>query len=99
MKLPKLPPVKVGPVTPQGLLYTGIGLAVVYVGWKVYKALNGGALDITSDNNVAASSVNSIGGAITGQGSNWTLGGAIYDLFHTDQGAAYTGSTHNQPGG
>lgn len=36
----------------------------------------------TSDQNVIYRGVNAVGGAVSGEGSGWTLGGWIYDITH-----------------
>lgn len=51
------------------------------IGGDFYDATHGGRLDVTSNNNAAAASVNWLGEKATGQ-SGWTLGGAIYDWTH-----------------
>ncbi len=36
----------------------------------------------TSDQNLIYRGVNAVGGAVSGEGSAWTLGGWIYDITH-----------------
>lgn len=38
----------------------------------------------SSTNNVVYGSINTVGGAVSGQGSAWTLGGWLYDITHPD---------------
>jgi ABC-type uncharacterized transport system permease subunit len=68
------------------LAVTGAGI-VVYLFFKreagaALKAV-GQAVNPVSDKNLAYQGVNAVGSAITGDKA-WTLGGAIYDLFHAD---------------
>jgi len=51
------------------------------IGTDIYDATHGGALDMTSKNNAAYSSVSAVGEWITGE-KGWNLGGAIYDWTH-----------------
>lgn len=60
------------------------GGAVDLVGGVIRGAVNALPEEIrpTSDKNIAYRGVNAIGGAISGEGSAWTLGGWIYDITH-----------------
>ena len=42
----------------------------------------------SSDQNVIYRGINAAGGAVTGQGESWTLGGWIYDVTRTDTSKA-----------
>ena len=62
-------------------LYQGITGSTGSIGGDIYDATHGGALDVTSSNNVAASTVDNLGASVSGN-PHWTLGGAIYDWTH-----------------
>jgi hypothetical protein len=51
------------------------------IGGDFYDATHGGRLDPTSDKNYAASAVDWLGEAISGD-PGWSLGGKIYDWTH-----------------
>lgn len=51
------------------------------LGTDIYDATHGGALDVTSDQNMIYRGVNKIGEALTGS-QDWTLGTAIYNATH-----------------
>lgn len=60
------------------------GGAVDLVGGVIRGAVNALPEEIrpTSDQNLIYRGVNAIGGAVSGEGSAWTLGGWIYDITH-----------------
>lgn len=42
----------------------------------------GSAINPTNPDNIFAGSVNAVGGAVSGAGQDWTLGGWLYDALH-----------------
>lgn len=73
------------------LVLIGLGVGVVVLGAVYFagkKLLDAGAKAANAVNplnhdNVFATSVNDVGASVTGD-KDFTLGGAIYDLFHSD---------------
>lgn len=63
-------------------IFKGAGEAIGNVAKSV-----GTAINPVSDQNLAYRGVGAVGAAVTGD-QYWTLGGAIYDLFHTDDASA-----------
>lgn len=57
--------------------------AVAVAGFAWLRSRAATALDPTDPNNLAYSGVNAVGAALSGDGS-FSLGGAIYDLGHSD---------------
>lgn len=71
---------------PAPVWYIGaaaIAAAVIYQLVKRGAAAVGSAVNPTNPDNVAAAGVNAVGAALSGDES-FNLGGAIYDLFHSD---------------
>lgn len=58
------------------------GLYIIYSAKQGVKAVAKG-LDITSGDNFAASGVNAVGKAVSGN-NGWSLGGWIYDVTHPE---------------
>lgn len=107
-------------ITADNVKAVGLGvglLALGYVGYKAYKdgpqaiADAANAINPTNPDNIFATGVNSVGGAIVsepdGAGKNadgsWTLGGWVYDVTHPgwadDATKPVTTSTQQQPQG
>jgi hypothetical protein len=65
-------------------------VALYVIGRKVAGAVPGAvsavgqAVNPVNPDNVFATGVNRVGGAVSGQGSDWSLGSWIYDLTHED---------------
>lgn len=63
-------------------------VALYFIGKKIVGAAPGAvgaaaqAVNPVNPNNVFASGVNAVGGAVSGQGADWSLGSWIYDLTH-----------------
>jgi hypothetical protein len=68
-----------------------VGALLVYVVGKRLAAAApdaiaaaGQAVNPTNPANVFHSGVNAIGGAVSGRGSDWSLGSWVYDVFHDE---------------
>lgn len=101
-------------ITADNVKAVGLGvglLALGYVGWKAYTkgpqaiADAANAINPTNHDNIFASGVNAVGGAIVsdpeGAGKNadgsWTLGGWVYDVMHPGWADAATGPVSQAP--
>lgn len=87
VKVPSLP----AGVSPQLLVIAFAGAAGVFLAWRlsrgVVDAVKAGAVDPTSDNNLAYRGVNAVGSSITGD-SSFSLGSWLYDLTHDTEAEA-----------
>lgn len=80
------------PLPNKNVILFGAGAAVVLLGVAYFVGRhlwNTGAIDPTSDKNVAYTGVNAVGAVLTGD-KDFSLGSAIYDWFHPFE-ANYSG--------